>query len=484
MAIPVRAERRVKKGDRMRALVPWLRRRALHSCLVLGVLIGALPGTAGAADNITLQNIVFQIGAATYRLPQVEFVGPNLDREQLSALFDQNTREDAPKRLKALTATAVNIPELVAELSLPDGRQTVIIRGLSLQNVAAGRATRVSGSGLTSEGDLVALASVGAIAMTDFDFGRAADLYTAQSPTHDKDSDPIVGALDLNLIDIRTRKGSTVHADRFSISGVRALPAGADADSSDARHYISGVGTASLAGVTADVASDEVGERLKIAVGNATLATEHPYNGLPTDISFTVDDLAVAIPEGAQATTARDLRDMGYEALRGSMQFTASWNEAANQMVGDLTLRMRDAGSIAVRATVGNVTKEAFSSTPAIAEAAGSKATVKALAVSVSDGGLFERLIANEARKQGRSRAEIRSEFAAQSEDVVASLFGAFPEVVDVRKAVLDFIQHPGELEIAVKTRSPAGMTWADLIAALATPAVIADKLILTVFPK
>jgi hypothetical protein len=470
----------------MSALVPLQRRRALHSYIALCVLICALcPGTAVGADNVTLQNIVFQLGAATYRLPQVEFIGPNLDREQLNALFDPNAHEDASKRLKALTATAVNIPELVAEWSLPEGRQTLTIRGLILQNVAGGRATRVSGSGLTSEGDLVALASVGPIAMTDFDFGRAADLYAAQSPQHDKDSDPIVGALDLNLIDIRTRKGSTVHADRFSISGMRALPTpGVDADSADARHYISGVGTASFAGVTADVASDEVGERLKIAVGNATLATEHPYNGLPTDISFAVDDLAVVIPEGAQAATARDLREMGFESLRGSMQFTASWNEAASQMVGDLTVRMRDAGSIAVRATVGNVTKEAFSSTPAIAEAAGSKATIKAFAVSVSDGGLFERLIANEARKQGRSRAEIRSEFAAQSEGAVVSLFGAFPEALDVRKAVLDFIQHPGELEIAVKTKSPAGMTWADLIATLATPATIADKLILTVFPK
>jgi hypothetical protein len=175
---------------------------------------------------------------------------------------------------------------------------------------------------------------------------------------------------------------------------------------------------------------------------------------------------------------------MGYEALRGSMQFTASWNEAASQMVGDCTLRMRDAGTIAMRATVGNVTKEAFSSTPAIAEAAGSKATVKAFAVSLSDAGLLERIIANEARKQGRSRAEIRSEFASQVEGAVASLFGAFPEALDVRRAVLDFIQHPGELEIAMKTKSPAGMSWADLIVALATPAALADKLILTVSPK
>jgi hypothetical protein len=471
----------------MSALVPRLRRSLLHGYVAFGVLVPALcPGAALAADSITLENIVFQIGTATYRLPHIEFVGPNLDREQLSALFDQNAREGSPKRLAALSATAVNIPELVAEWSFPEGRQAVIIRGLSLQNVAAGRATRVSSTGLTSEGDLVALASVGPIAVSDLDFGRAADLYSAQSPPHDKDSAPIVGALDLNLIDIHTRKGSSVRADRFSISGMRVLPApSADADSSDARQYISGVGTASLAGVTADVASDEVvGERLKIAVGNATLSTEHPYNGLPTDISFTVDDLAVGIPEGAQATTARDLRDMGYETLRGSMQFTASWNEAASQMVGDCTLRMRDAGSIAVRATMGNVTKETFSSTPAIAEAAGSKATVKAFAISISDGGLFERLIANEARKQGRSRDEIRGEFAAQWESAVASLFGAFPEALDVRRAILDFIQHPGELEIAAKTKSPAGITWADLIATLATPAAIADKLILSVSPK
>jgi hypothetical protein len=237
--------------------------------------------------------------------------------------------------------------------------------------------------------------------------------------------------------------------------------------------------------VSADVASGEaVGDRLKLSMKRASLSTEHPYNGLPTDVAVTVDDFEVALPANAETSGARDLRDMGYDVLHGSLQAAGSWNEAASEMVGDVTLRIRDAGSVGVRATIGNVTKEAFASTPAIAEAASSKAALKAFVVSVSDSGLFGRLVANEARKQTRSQDDIRSELAAQSAAAVASILSVFPDALVVARAVVNFIKRPGDLEIAVKAKSRGGISWADLFAALPVPAEIADKLSVTAHVK
>jgi hypothetical protein len=453
--------------------------------LVLSVALLALPGAPGhAADNVTLRNVTFQIDQTTYRLAQIEFVGVNQSQQQLSALFDPGAPEPLAARLAILSADAVNIPELIAEWSAPEGRQTVTLRGLSLTNVAAGRAARASADAARGEGTFLALVNTGPVAITDLDLALAARLYGQGPAAMSKDSDAVVGALDLNGIDVRTKNGSGVHADRLSLSGVRALPTGTqDADArpsaSNAQRYLSGVGTVSFAGVRADIISGEaIDERLKVSIRSASLATEHPYNGLPTDIALAIDDLKLLIPSSSQS--GRDLLGVGYDTIDASLRMSASWNEAMSEVVSDIALRVRDAGSIALRATLGNVTKEAFSSTPAVAEAASNKVTVKALAASLNDAGLLDRLITNEARKQKRSADEIRSDLLFESGTAIVSMLGTSRDGAALSKAVTDFIRKPGQLEIAVKTRPPEGLAWTDLVAAAAAPAEIADKLAIT----
>ncbi len=323
--------------------------------------------------------------------------------------------------------------------------------------------------------------TIGSLALTDLNFARAARVYTDGPKPGDKDADAIAGSLDLNAIDMRTKKGSTVHADRFSVNTLRALPRSSpegEADPGDVQHYISGVGTASLTGLNADLASGEaVGDRFKTSVKRASLTTERPYNGMPTDVALTIDDVEVALPRNAETASARDLREMGYETMHGSLQAAGSWNEAKSEMVGDITLRVREAGSIGLRATIGNVTKETFASTPAVAEAASNNAAFKAFAVSVSNNGLFERYVANEARKQNRSPDDIRADLAVQSAAAVASILSVFPDALAVARAIVDFIKRPGELDIAVKAKARDGIAWADLIAALPVPSEIAAKL-------
>ena len=455
----------------------------LHNSLVLlAVLIGALcHGSSCAADNVLLEDLRFQIGHTSYHVPRVEFVGANLDRQQLHALFAADGAQPLHERLAALSARAVNVPELTAEWSSTEGRQTVSVRDLSLQNVVAGKAARVSASEVTSEGAFIASVAIGSLGLTDLNFAMAARIYADGARPSDKDADAIAGSLDLTAIGVRTRKGSTVHADRFSVNTLRALPGsslGGEAEPGEVQRYISGVGTASLTGLNADLASGEtVSDRFKISVKRASLATEHPYNGMPTDVALTVDDFELLLPENAETSSARDLREMGYETMHGSLQAAGSWNEAASEMVGDITLRVREAGSIGLRATIGNVTKETFASTPAVAEAASNKATFKAFAVSVSNDRLFERYLAIEARRQNRPPDDIRADLAVQSAAAVASILSVFPDAVVVAKAIVDFIKRPGELDLAIKAKARNGIAWADLIAALPVPSDIAAKL-------
>jgi hypothetical protein len=463
-----------------------------HTCLVV---VTALFSTIGAdcgraAGNVTLQNIAFQIADTSYRMPRIEFVGVNLGQQQLSALFDPRAREPLPARIATLSANAVNVPELVVEWSLSNGRQSATIRGLSLQNVTAGKAASVSISAVRSEGALIDLATIGPIAITDLDLALAARLHDERSGPIDKDQDAVVGAIDFNVIDVRTKSGSTVHTDRMSVSSMRALPAAPKEpdgrpDASDAQRYLSGVGTVSLAGVRADlVAGDSGNEPLKLSLKSASLTSEHPYNGLPTDIGFTIDDLKILLPSNSDASAIRDLRELGYDTIDLSLQMSASWNEAKSEVVSDVAVRLGNAGSVALRATIGNVGKDAFSSTPAVAEAASSKATVKLLAISFNNDGLFDKLLASEARKQRRPADDIRKDFLSEAEAVIVTMLGTSPDVATVRKAIADFINHPGELEIAIKVKAPGGIAWTDVVAAAALPAELLDKLYITARAK
>lgn len=440
---------------------------------VAAIITSLLGGRATfAAESITLHDVTFQIGQTSYRAPHIEFVGANLSEQQLGALFDAHASVPLDKRLAELSATAVNVPELVAEWSSPNGRQSVTVRDLVLQNVVSGKAASASTRAARSEGSFLTMLSIGPTAITDIDLVLAARLYEHPAAIKEKDPDAVLGALDLNALDLRSQGGSIVHADRVSLSGVRALPSadkGSDfkSEADDAQRYLSGVGTISFVGVGADIVSDQVGnERLKFSMKNATLATEHPYNGLPTDIALTIDDFRLMIPSPSQAQTVRDLHDMGFDAVELSLQMSASWNEAKSEVMSDVSLRATDAGSVALRARLGNVTKEAFSSTPAVAESASSKATVKSLVVAVKDAGLFERVLANEAHKENRTTEDVRRDFLFESGAAVASVLGTTPAAGMVARAVADFIKRPGELEIGIKAKPPDGIGWTDLSAA------------------
>src|SRR5262249_41127050 len=133
--------------------------RWLGVAAIITALLGARAGFA--AENITLRDVTFQIGQTSYRAPQIEFVGANLGEQQLRELFDARASAPLDMRLVELSATAVNVPELVAEWSSPSGRQSVTVRDLVLQDIVSGKAASASTRALRSEGSFVAMLGIG-----------------------------------------------------------------------------------------------------------------------------------------------------------------------------------------------------------------------------------------------------------------------------------------------------------------------------------
>lgn len=98
----------------------------------------ALSGVA-TADDISIE-----AGAFTYTIKHIEATGTDLTDDQLEALFDDESKVPASERAAKLTAAAISIPEVVAEIEIGDITQTITYKDVKFANVAKGLASAVS----------------------------------------------------------------------------------------------------------------------------------------------------------------------------------------------------------------------------------------------------------------------------------------------------------------------------------------------------
>jgi hypothetical protein len=160
------------------------------------------------------------------------------------------------------------------------------------------------------------------------------------------------------------------------------------------------------------------------------------------------------------------LAAMGYRDLDLSFASAADWVESADELhVRDLSFRGRDMGGVSVRATLGNLTRDAFDPDQAVAAVALLGATARSVELTVEDKGLAERLFAQEARGRKISPEEVRREYGVAAAVGVPALLGNSPQAKAVAQAVARFVAKPGRLVIAAKAKDPAGLGAADLAA-------------------
>ena len=136
-------------------------------------------------------------------------------------------------------------------------------------------------------------------------------------------------------------------------------------------------------------------------------------------------------------------------------------------------------GSAVLRGVLANVDKDLFNPDSAIALVALLGATARNLDLTIENKGLFERVIANEARKQKKSPEDLRREYGITAAIAVPSILGNSASAKAVGQAVARFVARPGRLNISARAKSPAGLGIADFAAA-PEPAALLDKLDIT----
>lgn len=272
-----------------------------------------------------------------------------------------------------------------------------------------------------------------------------------------------------------------------TIAELKTLP-GKDLDNLGAdtiRRMIPTLGTFRLGGLDLDFTPppDDPTDKpqpVRLTIKGSEITADKPLNGVPTQLRIAIDSLALAIDDKAEAEGLKQLASMGYKTLDLSLSLVSAWNEATSEIeVRQLALRGVDMGAATLRGTVGNVTRDAFDADTAVAVVALIGATYKNLDLTIENGGLFQRLVAAEARKKGKSPDAIRVELGAAAAIAIPAMLGNSPKAKALGQTVARFAAKPGRLRLSVKTKEPDGLGIADL-ATLQEPAQILEQLEIT----
>lgn len=431
--------------------------RSTVAALLLLVMTPAI-----GAENVTLRDVVFDVGDATYRIKTIDILDSTVGQPVWSALFDRNNPRPVIERFALPDAGRVTIPEIVIENPRIGNKFT--LRDLVLSTIAGGRIGTLTVAGASATGPTADSAAFGPLSAADLDLALAARLFDGAVAASGEPG-RVVSSLTLDAIDVKS-PDTTFRIDRIAANDLRAK-AGLFNDTPKADSLM---GSVTISGVAAEMPdSSAPGARLKWRIGGLAFAADEPRNGVSTRSRVSLQGFSMDLD--GQSAMNRDLREWGYDRLELSAIADANWDErAAEFVVRNVALELAGAGSVSLRGKLGNVTRDVFAN-PAAAE----RTSLKSFEVRIEDKGLFERIVARDARRDGRSVDAVRADYARNLGFASEEMLGDSPNGKLVADAVVAFAKKPGTLEIVGSARDPAGILLSDMGASM-TPGPILDR--------
>jgi hypothetical protein len=253
-----------------------------------------------------------------------------------------------------------------------------------------------------------------------------------------------------------------------------------DLDELDPRVFVPEFGSFSLKDVDFDVpdkkskAQDASAPNIRFGLRSFQLDTANPVHGIPTALRLALDRFTMALPADSKDEGLKDLIAMGYRAVDLSMSLDGAWNEGDNEFVlKDASVSGANMGSATLKGTLGNVTRDVFSSDSTIAQFAVLASTLKSVGLAVENKGLADKLVEREAKRQKKTPDALRRELGSAAMLVIPAALGGTPSAKAVALAVAKFIAKPGRLTVNAKARNPEGIGFSDYVSAGAPQALL-----------
>jgi hypothetical protein len=255
-------------------------------------------------------------------------------------------------------------------------------------------------------------------------------------------------------------------------------------DAATIRSLIPTIGTLRYAGLAFDVPNAESKaqppERVKFALKDLAITADKPLNGIPTNIRLNLQNLTAPMPAASEDESVKTLIGLGYRTVDISSAFTAAWNEAAREIaISEFSWSGVEMGRFAARATLGGVGRDVFDPDTNLAMVALLGANARSAEVTIENRGLFERYLAAEAKKRGKSADAIRREYAAAAAVAIPAMLGNSEQAKGLAQAVARFIARPARLTITARAKAAAGLGISDVVT-VQSPAEVMNLLDVT----
>jgi hypothetical protein len=215
-----------------------------------------------------------------------------------------------------------------------------------------------------------------------------------------------------------------------------------------------------------------VNGRVKAKLGLFDVKLGNYVAAIPTALRKELRSLKVAVPDNPKS---KDLIALGYRDLDLSGVVDGRWTEAERSFtLSEAGAAGVGMGAVRLGARLGNVPREIFSGDMAQMQVAALGLTAQSASVRIENGGLFDRLLAAEARKRNTSPEAIRAEIAMASEMLLTGMLGPSPTTEQIVQAVKSFVAKPGSLSISAKAKAPGGIGLVQFMA-IQSPAQVLE---------
>jgi hypothetical protein len=199
-----------------------------------------------------------------------------------------------------------------------------------------------------------------------------------------------------------------------------------------------------------------------------------PFEARPTQVTATLDHFTLN-PALLKDSYLKPLVDMGYPKLDLSSRVEMAWDMSTEELtVKDVSINGSDMGALKVSGVIDKVSKDFFSGDTTAMQAAALGASIKKIEVRLDNAGLFERVIALEAKEQHKSIDDIKQTYVANAALGIPAMLNNKPAAKLIGAAVAKFVANPKSLHIVAS--SAEGLGAADF-ALIDDPTTLLDSL-------
>lgn len=247
------------------------------------------------------------------------------------------------------------------------------------------------------------------------------------------------------------------------------LEQGGEINKADPRKFMPRFGSFTVKGLELDAPDPKSPkgvkpERIKVKLGQFGYAAKNEIKGIPTDLSIGIENLAINLPENPTEDGLKTLKALGYSNVDVSTKVALRWDEAKKEIaIPELSVSGVQMGAVKLSGTLGNIGRELFEADMAMAQVALLGTTAKALSLKIDNTGLAEKLLAMQARQQGRKPDDLRKELGSMAALGIPAILGPSDESKAISGAVSKFLTKPKTIAIDLTAKNAGGIGIPDM---------------------